>query len=610
MAEKVLSNEENLWVLTRRILYLFAKRDRLKLGYSIAVQVVLSTLDVLGVALLGLLGTLAVSGVQSVQPQGRVVKVLEVLHLETLSFQMKVFSLALIASFVLIARTVLSVVVTRRTLYFLSRKGAELSSHLVKKMLNGTSTYIRQHSSQTILFSLTTGMGIVTLGVLGAGISLVADFFLLTFLTLGLIFVDSFVALTSLVFFALIGFFMFKLMSSRAEVVGSRNTHLSIESSEKIIEAVETFRETTVRGRKPFYARKITELRLEASSILAELQFMPNISKYLIEVAVVIGVLGIAGIQFALKDAPHAVATLTIFLAAATRIAPAIMRIQQSGLQVKSSLASASPTLEMIENLSKIALIDMDLKPTDFVHSNFVPEIKLENVSFRYSGDSDFALSEISLKINSGQQIAVVGPSGAGKTTFIDLLLGLLEPSQGTVLISGCPPQQTFKKWPGAIAYVPQEAFILNASIEQNIALSYDAKDFSVNDIRRAAEQAQILNLLGNEQVLAGERGSKLSGGQRQRLGIARALYSNPKLLILDEATSSLDAQTEFEISEAILKLRGSMTVVLIAHRLSTVVNSDLVIYMEAGNIVASGTFQEVRAAVPDFDRNAKLMGL
>ena len=210
--------------------------------------------------------------------------------------------------------------------------------------------------------------------------------------------------------------------------------------------------------------------------------------------------------------------------------------------------------------------------------------------------------------------MAFVGPSGAGKTTIIDILLGVLLPDDGSVQISGLPPQLAVAKWPGAVSYVPQDVVIAAGSIRENVALGYplsEATDELVMSALRVAHLERFVTSLPEGiDTQVGERGTKISGGQRQRLGIARAMFTRPHLLVLDEATSSLDGETEAGISEAIHALRGSTTVVMIAHRLSTVRNADIVVYMDKGRVLAVGTFTEVREGVPDFDHQAKLMGL
>jgi ABC-type bacteriocin/lantibiotic exporter with double-glycine peptidase domain len=238
----------------------------------------------------------------------------------------------------------------------------------------------------------------------------------------------------------------------------------------------------------------------------------------------------------------------------------------------------------------------------------------MKNVSFAYPDSEANVLSNVNLNVKSGAMVAVVGPSGSGKSTLVDLLLGMYVPSDGEITISGHSPAEAVKKWPGAIGYVPQEVFLSSGSIASNISSGFDDSRELHDRIMDALGVSQLQNFVNSIPLGAdtpvGERGGKLSGGQRQRVGIARAMFTKPKLLVLDEATSALDGQTESEISDAIHGLKGRVTLILIAHRLSTVMSADQIIYLEAGCIRAQGSFAEVRTAVPDFDKQAKLMGL
>ena len=433
-------------------------------------------------------------------------------------------------------------------------------------------------------------------------------------MAIGLFVVDPVSALGTFLVFGLVGLLLYRLMQVRAGELGVKNSALSIIGNEKIVEVFSSYRESVVRNRRDFYAREIGKIRFELADVSAESAFMPYISKYVIETVVVLGAIAIGATQLVLEDATHAVATLAIFLAAGTRIAPSVLRVQQSSLTIRGALGQAKPTLDLIDSLGDVPMIENVDDTVDLIHEGFVPKIEITNASLTYPYKDNQAISNISISIPEGAFVAFVGPSGAGKTTIIDVLLGVLNPDEGSVLISGLPPLLAVSKWPGAVSYVPQDIVIAAGTIRENVALGYPT-ECATNDLVDSALRiahlkhfVSTLPLGADTQV--GERGTKISGGQRQRIGIARAMFTRPQLLVLDEATSSLDGESEASISEAIQSLRGSTTVVMIAHRLSTVRNADIVVYLSEGRVIAMGSFDEVRQSVPDFDRQAQLMGL
>lgn len=597
-----------------RSLSVLTRQDQRRVVFVVLFQIGLSLLDLVGVILVGLLGSLAISGVQSREPSSQISNVLEFFHLQDNSLQTQASILGLGAAFFLIMRSLLSVVISRKILFFLSRRAAVISSRLVSRMLTRSLLEIQEKTTQQTLYSVTQGVVTITVGVLGTTIALIADSALLIVMSAGLFYVDPVISVSTFLVFGAIASILYKLLHTRARLLGEADTRFAIASSEKILEVLLSYRESVVRNRRHYYAQEIGRLRLAQANTIAEMSFMPSISKYVIETTVVLGALLLGATQFVTRDAVQAVATLSIFLAAGTRIAPAVLRMQQGALQIRGSLGTASPTLELIEKLGTTMELAPTLDTLDLEHTGFKPEIWAEKLSMTYPGATSPAVKNISFKIKSGDFVAFVGNSGAGKTSLADILLGVITPSSGNVTISGIPPLEAISTWPGSISYVPQDISISNGTVRENVSLGYPASEVDDSQVwasLRAAEMEDFVNSLPNKlNTQVGERGTSLSGGQRQRLGIARALFTNPFLLVLDEATSALDGETEASIAQTIVKLRGKTTVIMIAHRLSTIMDADCVYYLENGTLKASGTFNEVRSKVEEFDRQAKIMGL
>ena len=577
-------------------------------------QTILAGIDLLAIALVGILGSLAVAGVASQSSGGKIAQALTLLNLESRSFQEQAAILAVLAATLLTARTILTVLFTRRVLYFLARRAAVISTNLLTKLLSQSLLFIQSRTTQQTLYSLTHGVSGITLGIIGTAVSVVSDSALLLVMFLGLFVVDPATTVGMVIGIGFLGVLLYKVLHRRAQNLGVISAKLDVDSNEKIVEVLNSYREAIVRSRRSYYANEIGGIRHRLADTQAELAFLPSISKYVVELAVVFSALILGAIQFYTQDARQAVATLAIFLVAGSRIAPAALRLQQSAIQLRITMGVARPTLDLIDALDGVEIPFEEIRDLDVLHEGFIPEIKVQNVTITYPGKKKPAISGVSLSVKAGSTIAIVGPSGAGKTTLIDVILGVIKPESGRVEISGLDPQAAIKEWPGAIAYVPQDVLIVNGTFSHNIALGYRENQINEQLVAEAVKLSRLTEVTSSAEfglnTQVGDRGSRLSGGQRQRLGIARALYTKPKLIVFDEATSALDGQTEMDISESIQSLKGSATIILIAHRLSTVRKADLVIYLDQGKLLSSGTFENVRMEVPDFDRQAKLMGL
>jgi ABC-type multidrug transport system fused ATPase/permease subunit len=598
-----------------RSLRLLAPKDRRKLGLVVAIQIFLSGLDLFGVALIGVVSALAITGVSGQVTGNRVGAVLEFMQLDGYTFETQVAILGATAGVTLIGRTFLSIFFIRKSLFFLAHKAAIISGDLTSRVLAQPLLQLQKRTSQETLYALTGGVSSLVLSILGTVVMLASDLSLVLVMAVGLLVVDPGTAIGSFIFFTLIAFLLYRLSSTRVRTLNEAIAETTIRGNEKVIEVLTNYRESIVRNRRAYYAREFAKNRLDFSRVSAENSFIPNISKYVLESSVIIGAILLSATQFVLQDARHAVATLAIFLAAGTRVAPAILRIQQSLLQIKGASGSADLTLKLAEEVANYS-IATDTDPTLALggHSNFSAQVSFDNVSFSYPDGENKILDQVSFQISPGQFVAFVGSSGAGKSTLVDLLLGVLLPDSGEIKISGKNPGIAIEESPGAIAYVPQDVAIAIGTVRENIALGFPnefATDERIYNALKIAHLESFVNSLEDKaDTQVGERGAKLSGGQRQRLGIARAMFTNPKLLVLDEATSSLDAETEVSVSGAIQSLRGGTTILMIAHRLATVRTADLLVYIAGGQILAQGTFDQVRSAVPDFDKQANLLGL
>jgi ABC-type multidrug transport system fused ATPase/permease subunit len=300
---------------------------------------------------------------------------------------------------------------------------------------------------------------------------------------------------------------------------------------------------------------------------------------------------------------------------------PAVMRLQTAALSILRSEAPAGKAYRLAQQLAAAPAppdspvrVDEIRRSLESGYPGFVPVVEVRGVGLTYDGVGAPAVAEVSFTAREGASVALVGSTGAGKSTIADILLGVVEPDEGSVTIGGVAPSTAVSQWPGGIAYVPQEVALANGTVRDNVALGLPAGSFDDAWVWEALERAHLADFLRDSreglETLIGENGMRLSGGQRQRLGVARALFTHPRLLVLDEATSALDAETEQSIAQTMQALEGNVTTVTIAHRLATVRHCDLVLYLEDGRVVAQGSFEEVRRQSPAFDHQAQLLGL
>ena len=601
-------------IVNRRVLdqafLLLPPGTKKKLGLLIGFQILTSVLDLIA---LYFLGTLASVGILYIQNQSATFPsdLTTILSLDGASFNAQFVSISTLVIVIFIAKTFLAILGNRKILIFLGNRAASASSSMVTKLLASKPDYILRKKSQELLYSVTGGIDNLILNYVSAACVLLTEAVFLVVIIAGVLALSPSAGVIALIVFGLSTLLISRLTSRNGKSLSEKSARLGVQYNERLLETLSVYRELLLRSGLDKASSETQSVRALTLRMRARLIFLPTLSKYLFEFSIVIGgaLVGISQILF--QDSNGAIASVVIFVAASTRILPSLIRAQNSFLTMKQSQGGAQVTLDVILEIDEL-LEKVDVNTPLESTSKFLPTVSVENLTFSYPETDQIVLKQIDFSIKAGQFVAIVGQSGAGKSTLVDLLLGMYEPTDGYIKVSGLPPREAVKTWPGLISYVPQDIAIIDGTIAKNIALQ--DSDQQKNQIHTSLVRAHLLDdvmaMTNKLNEVVGERGTRLSGGQRQRLGIARALYSKPEMIIFDEATSSLDPITEKSVTDAIYNKESGVTLIVIAHRLSTVRHADLIIFLDQGRLVAKGNFNEVRSLAPKFDEQAKLVNL
>jgi len=443
----------------------------------------------------------------------------------------------------------------------------------------------------------------VLLGVVSLG----SDGLVLAAILVVLLIASPWVTVFAVAFFAVLVMASQRAMRSAQVRFGEELADLGLQTWQQVMPAFDGFKEARLTASGMSFVNRYQQIRRRSADVQRTLSVLSELPKYVLEIGFVLAIVGIAGILFSTGASGQALSVLAIFAAASLRALPTMNRITVTIAGIRSGQAGLRIVSEAIVELDGAGRHEESRKPD----IEFRGDIELQDVKFRYRDSDEFVIDGLSLVVPENRSIAFVGSSGAGKSTLLDLLLGLLTPTSGSITCGGLQISNDLASWYDRLGVVPQDVYLMDASLVQNIAFGLPAekidRDRAAEVIRLAELEAFVGSLEFGMDTPVGERGTRLSGGQRQRLGLARALYRRPSVLVLDEATSALDNQTEHEIAETLGSLSGSMTIVIVAHRLSTVRNVDRLVYLDRGRIAGAGTFEEVERAVPDFAKLVRL---
>lgn len=487
----------------------------------------------------------------------------------------------------------------------------EIGTVLFQSYIRAPWTERMKRSTAELVRMIDVGIANTVSGVLLPAVTLPA--MALTFVSVLVVLIGASwqTALATLVYLGAIAAFLYLWLSKKSYEAGKVNRDAAMRMSTLVSEMLAALKEITLRDKADEVGGIVMKSRETAARSRSNIRFMGAVPKFVIDMALIGGFLLIGTVGYLIGGIEAAMSSVAIFGLAGFKMVPALTAMQSQLTVVQSTLPYTETVMRDIKDAAEFRKHAEKLGKTPIRHEPKLLELK--DVEFTYPGAGQPAVRNINLQLPMGSSIGVVGQSGAGKSTLIDIFLGLLTPSAGTMTLDGVPLQDVLADWRKRVGYVPQEVAIFDGTVAQNVALTWGS-DIDEDRVRTALRRAQLLETIesrkGGIHGRVGERGLALSGGQRQRLGIARALYMNPLVLVLDEATSALDTATEAAVAKAIGELHGEITVISVAHRLSTIRNSDQVCFMKEGTILTRGTFDQVVQTNADFAQQAALAGL
>lgn len=583
----------------REVLGRLTKRETLQFSALVMCRIMLGLLDVAGIVLIGLLaGVLArQDGAASPVIAGYMIPVVSARGLLWLTGAvLGVFAVKALGAVALV----------RAQARFVARVESRHATAIARDMLGGSLVSLKRRSRAELQYGLTASMTFAFTGVLNNIASLVVESALVLAIAATFFVVSPPIAAFSLGYFGLVVAIIQLVIVRRVKRAASEAAAGTVETTALIGDTVETFREISVLRLQGVFSDRVGAARRRVAQANASLTFLSSVPRYVIEAALILGVVILVAQQLVSNGVQTGFVTVGVFIAGGARLMGSLLPLQTAFQNLRQNSEQAELALQLMREaaVTQLRHADASAEPKDGRGSQRAGlRVRMRRVSFRYPDAGRPAVRSVSLTIAPGSIVALVGPSGSGKTTLVDLLLGLLTPDVGSVELDGRPPADASSVHPGDVAYVPQRPGVISGSILENIALGvseenidWDAVEFAIDgaDLRETVDA-----LPEGVRSSVGRQANSLSGGQLQRIGLARALYPRPRLLVLDEATSALDAAAEAHVTAGLEALRGSTTVVVIAHRLSTVQRADEIFVVENGRLTASGRFAEVTRKVP-----------
>jgi ATP-binding cassette, subfamily B, bacterial PglK len=490
---------------------------------------------------------------------------------------------------------------------FLSQKKVILAQRLIRFYLRSPYTFHLQKNSAEL------HRNINYIGRMIDGIWIPLMVFITELMVAGciigfLVVMQPAITIVAILALGLSGVAFYGVVRSRIEKWAQEQSVQNFQMTKWVNQAFGGVKEIKILGNEDYFVDSYIEHYGQNAFLTRRLHTIGQLPRLFIEILVVAAVvLSVIYILMAGKSTVQYLPILALFAVAAFRLMPSMNRMLAAAIMMREGVTVTEVISKSIREIND-PQPSSQFKGTSAV--SFNEKIQLAGVTFQYQGTKELALNDVSLTIYKGQSVGFVGHSGAGKSTIVDIILGLLDPIKGKILVDGKDISKNLVEWRKLAGYVPQQIFLIDDTVRRNIVFGVPDEQINENRVQEVVKLAQLDSLIfalpQGLNTTVGERGVRLSGGERQRIGIARALYHDPEILILDEATSSLDNETERSISQAIDNLKGIKTILIIAHRLSTVAKCDKLFFLEGGKLTAVGTYKELVSSNKDFMRLAQ----
>ncbi len=482
--------------------------------------------------------------------------------------------------------------------YYSGRRLHSISMRLLERYLYQPYSFFLDINSADLAKNILSEVGTFVNGVLLVSLELLTNIVIAAFIIALLFIMNPTVALIVSIVLGIAYFIIFSVVRSFLNKKGKERARVNSLKYKYVSEAFGGIKDVKLLGREEVYLKLFSKPSIKFAMNNAVSEVVGVIPKYLLETIAFTGIVGLILVKINSGDNVDSfLPTLTLYSFGGYRLLPALQKIFKSITKIKYNL----PIVEILHNdytnLSGYEKPNLDLDSSPLPFKN---EIRLEHLTFRYPGSREAVIKDVSFTIKANTSVGFVGPTGCGKTTTIDIILGLLKAQEGKLLVDGIKVDgSNVRNWQANLGYVPQSIYLVDDTITRNIAFGVPDDEIDMDAVKLAASIANLDGFIENEldsgyDTIVGERGVRLSGGQRQRIGVARAVYHDPSVLIMDEATSALDVLTENAIMDAINNLSHKKTIIMIAHRLSTVKACDEIFIMDKGRIIDHGTYDEL----------------